>query len=623
MGTPAFMAPEQARGLWDQVDARSDLWAVGATMFSLLTGSEVHTGRTGNEVLIAAATKPAPPLASVTAQGEPWSRTSSTRRSRVRAREPMARRGTTAGGRAERLPRQTRRSLDATAPRLTVPPTVGNRTSRLDIGGACLAAGSYDGPSGRGLQPRRFATVGVDRFPSLAACAHRPLHRRGLAGGTHWRRGGADLSREQDHGSGDLGRDGALSERHPARRPSCVDRPLRRLARCVAIRRPLGRRAKRCASDRRDGPAGGARGGSDPQALAEAPRGPSPAPAHHRDTCRHHEHHARHGVTCDPEHQGQAQLHSAVQLGPQREESLEARMPLALKSLPFALIVTLVVGQVAAAPPEPTKVECIAASEAAQDLRNAGKLREARIKFTLCVSDSCPGPVSEDCAGRLKDLAAATPSVVFEAKDGAGNDLAAVRVTVDGKPLVERLDGTAIDVDPGEHRFAFEDSRTGLRLERILVIHEGDKGRHVAFVLGEAPRDESRATRTKRLSGAPAPEAAPTDAGRDQRTWGLVLGSAGVAGLLVGSVFGLVAKGTYDGVGQACQAGSGTCSNQDASDSQTAHSQATIRTVGFVAGAALLAGGAVIYLTAPKGGGVAVSPALGANGAGVQLEATW
>ena len=64
MGTPAFMAPEQARGLWDEVDGRTDLWAVGATMFTLLSGSPVHAGRTTNEVLIAAATAPAQPLRS-------------------------------------------------------------------------------------------------------------------------------------------------------------------------------------------------------------------------------------------------------------------------------------------------------------------------------------------------------------------------------------------------------------------------------------------------------------------------------------------------------------------------------------------------------------------------------
>ncbi len=65
MGTPYYMAPEQARGLWDEVDGRTDLWAVGATMYHLLSGSMVHDGRTANEVLLAAMTKPAAPLASV------------------------------------------------------------------------------------------------------------------------------------------------------------------------------------------------------------------------------------------------------------------------------------------------------------------------------------------------------------------------------------------------------------------------------------------------------------------------------------------------------------------------------------------------------------------------------
>jgi serine/threonine-protein kinase len=46
LGTPAFMAPEQARGRWDDVDARTDIWAVGATIFSLLTG---HRARAADQ----------------------------------------------------------------------------------------------------------------------------------------------------------------------------------------------------------------------------------------------------------------------------------------------------------------------------------------------------------------------------------------------------------------------------------------------------------------------------------------------------------------------------------------------------------------------------------------------
>jgi serine/threonine protein kinase len=65
MGTPAYMAPEQARARWDEVDGRTDIWAAGATMFTLLSGVHVHEALTGNEQLIYSATVPARSLASV------------------------------------------------------------------------------------------------------------------------------------------------------------------------------------------------------------------------------------------------------------------------------------------------------------------------------------------------------------------------------------------------------------------------------------------------------------------------------------------------------------------------------------------------------------------------------
>ena len=65
LGTPSFMPPEQALGNSDQVDPRSDLWSVGATMFRLLTGRTVHHAESINRVLLAAMTMPAPPIARV------------------------------------------------------------------------------------------------------------------------------------------------------------------------------------------------------------------------------------------------------------------------------------------------------------------------------------------------------------------------------------------------------------------------------------------------------------------------------------------------------------------------------------------------------------------------------
>jgi serine/threonine protein kinase len=63
MGTPDFMSPEQARGRWDLVDEQSDLWAVGATAFTLLSGELVHNEPTLDDLLTAVFEKPARSLA--------------------------------------------------------------------------------------------------------------------------------------------------------------------------------------------------------------------------------------------------------------------------------------------------------------------------------------------------------------------------------------------------------------------------------------------------------------------------------------------------------------------------------------------------------------------------------
>ncbi len=65
MGTPAFMPPEQALAHWDRVDARSDVFAIGASAFTLLTGRLVHEARTAPELLVRASTQQAPPLRAI------------------------------------------------------------------------------------------------------------------------------------------------------------------------------------------------------------------------------------------------------------------------------------------------------------------------------------------------------------------------------------------------------------------------------------------------------------------------------------------------------------------------------------------------------------------------------
>jgi serine/threonine-protein kinase len=51
MGTPSYMAPEQARGENERIDPRSDVFALGSILGEILTGSPAFTGRNSNEIL--------------------------------------------------------------------------------------------------------------------------------------------------------------------------------------------------------------------------------------------------------------------------------------------------------------------------------------------------------------------------------------------------------------------------------------------------------------------------------------------------------------------------------------------------------------------------------------------
>ena len=61
LGTPAYMAPEQAAG--DAVDHRADLYALGVVAYEMLAGSAPFEGRTAQQLLAAHATQAPEPLA--------------------------------------------------------------------------------------------------------------------------------------------------------------------------------------------------------------------------------------------------------------------------------------------------------------------------------------------------------------------------------------------------------------------------------------------------------------------------------------------------------------------------------------------------------------------------------
>jgi eukaryotic-like serine/threonine-protein kinase len=72
LGTASYMPPEQAMGKSDQVDARSDIFAVGAVMFRALTGRAVHDAKGATERLFQAMKDRAPSLGIVAPHIPTW-----------------------------------------------------------------------------------------------------------------------------------------------------------------------------------------------------------------------------------------------------------------------------------------------------------------------------------------------------------------------------------------------------------------------------------------------------------------------------------------------------------------------------------------------------------------------
>jgi eukaryotic-like serine/threonine-protein kinase len=65
LGTPSYMAPEQAEGRSELIDGRSDVFAVGAILFRLITGRRIHEGANVVEVVTKMAKLPAPKIRTV------------------------------------------------------------------------------------------------------------------------------------------------------------------------------------------------------------------------------------------------------------------------------------------------------------------------------------------------------------------------------------------------------------------------------------------------------------------------------------------------------------------------------------------------------------------------------
>lgn len=61
VGTPGYMAPEQAMGLYDEIDERTDVYGLGGILYEVLTGKMPNQGKNSMEVLSSAVLGSVPP----------------------------------------------------------------------------------------------------------------------------------------------------------------------------------------------------------------------------------------------------------------------------------------------------------------------------------------------------------------------------------------------------------------------------------------------------------------------------------------------------------------------------------------------------------------------------------
>ena len=175
-------------------------------------------------------------------------------------------------------------------------------------------------------------------------------------------------------------------------------------------------------------------------------------------------------------------------------------------------------------------------------------------------------------------------------------------VKLDGNVLDPAVLGTAVPVDPGKH--AIEASAKGKK-PFTTTIDVSDRVRAPSVEIPALDVDPEAAKASAAASNAD--HRPPEDKGSDgsgQRIASYVLMGVGVVGIGVGTVFGLKTSSTWSDAKTHCTGLE--CDRTGVQLATDAKNAGTISTIAFAAGGALLAGGAILFFTAPhapaKGG---------------------
>jgi len=216
----------------------------------------------------------------------------------------------------------------------------------------------------------------------------------------------------------------------------------------------------------------------------------------------------------------------------------------------------------------------------ARAARHLGRLLESRSLLRRAAAEAVPdgAPATwqqarADAKGELSALEPRIPSIRVRIE----GDPAGVAITADGKAMKP---GASVERDPGS--VTIRATRpTGDPFEKVVVLKEGDRDLEVVVAFGAASRPTS------------APEEAGDGVGGTYVPGAIVLGAGGV-GLILGSVFGLVAASQASDALESCT--DGVCPSSQEGAVDDASVPANVATVAFIAGGALAATGVVLLI---------------------------
>lgn len=157
-------------------------------------------------------------------------------------------------------------------------------------------------------------------------------------------------------------------------------------------------------------------------------------------------------------------------------------------------------------------------------------------------------------------------------------------VTLDGRPVSEALLNIERPIDPGAHQLSVTAPGSAPFREEFSM-NEGE--RRVVTLPPFAPRvvDERVVVAPRPTSAAPA------------RTWALVLGGVGVAGLGVGVTTGIVALGHRSNLESECNPG---CPSSARDELSSYRSSRTVSFVSLGVGSVALGAGAYLWFSSAK-----------------------